>query len=258
MYPHTFEVFEDCIGLYATDRTDAGNLTQLIKDVLVRLSLPLERCRGQCYDGASNMSGRRSGVAARIQQEEPRALYVHCMGHSLNLAVQDTFRSVKVMADTFDTVLEMAKVFKYSAKKKAMLLKLKADLSPETMGIRPLCPTRWTVRAESLRSVILNYSVIHSVLEEIIEEYRGNSEATSQARGIMVTMENFSFLFGVVIGEKLFSITDTLSKALQKKTMCAMEAKRLAAVTLASLKPRLHVPNQFKLNRIKSRLHARA
>ncbi len=52
-----------------------------------------------------------------------------------------------------------------------MLLKLKADLSPETMGIRPLCPTRWTVRAESLRSVILNYSVIHSVLEEIIDEY---------------------------------------------------------------------------------------
>ena len=196
----------------------------------------MERCRGQYYDGAGNMSGRRSGVAVRIQQEEPRALYVHYMGHSLNLAVQDTSRSVKVMADTFDTVLELAKVFKYSANKKSVLLKLKADLSPETMGIRPLCPTRWTARAESLRSVILNHSVIHSVLEEIIDEYRENSEATSQARGIMVTMEKFSFLFGIVIGEKLFSITDTLSKALQKKTMCAMEAKRLAAVTLSSLK----------------------
>ncbi len=52
----------------------------------------------------------------------------------------------------------------------------------------------------------------------------------------MVTREKFSFLFGIVIGEKLFSITDTLSKALQKKTMCAMEAKRLAAITLSSLK----------------------
>ena len=88
--PHTLEVFEDC----ATDRTDADQLTQLIKDVLVRLSLPLERCRGQCYDGASNMSGRCSGVAARILQEEARTLYVHCMGRSLNLAVQDASRSV--------------------------------------------------------------------------------------------------------------------------------------------------------------------
>ena len=33
-----------------------------------------------------------------------------------------------------------------------------------------------------------------------------------------------------------FSITDTLSKALQKKTMCATEAKMLAAVILSSLK----------------------
>ena len=52
----------------------------------------------------------------------------------------------------------------------------------------------------------------------------------------MVIIEKFSFLFGIVIGEKLFSITDTLNKALQEKTMCATEAKRLAAVTLSSLK----------------------
>ena len=75
--------------------------------------------------GASNMSGRISGVAAQIQQIEPRALYLHCMGHCLTLAVQDTCCSTKVMADTFDTVLELGKVFKYIAKKKAMLLKLK-------------------------------------------------------------------------------------------------------------------------------------
>ena len=127
-------------------------------------------------------------------------------------------------------------MFKYSAKKKAILLKLKSELAPETMGIRPLCPTRWTVRAESLRSIIVNYSLIHSVLEEITEEYRGNSEVTSTTRGIMATMEKFSFIFGLVVGERFFSMTDTLSKAMQKKTMSAIEGKRLAAVTLSSLK----------------------
>ena len=91
------------------------------------------------------------------------------------------------------------------------------------------------MRAESLKSVISNYSVIHSVLEEILEEYKGNSEATCQARGIMTIMEKFSFLFGLVVGEQFFSITYKLSKALQKKTMCATEAKMLAAVILSSL-----------------------
>ena len=120
------EVCEDCIGLYATEITvtNADHLTIiLIKDVPIHSSLSLNRCRGQCYDGAANMSGKRSGVAAQIQMEEPRAIYLHCMGHSLNLAVQDTCQSF--MSDTFDTVLELSKTLKYSLKKKAMLLSLR-------------------------------------------------------------------------------------------------------------------------------------
>eukprot|EP00117_Sycon_ciliatum_P012838 scpid52838/ scgid13749/ Zinc finger MYM-type protein 1 len=36
----------------------------------------LNRCRGQCYDGASNMAGHRSGVAKQLGDEEPRALLI--------------------------------------------------------------------------------------------------------------------------------------------------------------------------------------
>ena len=139
MCPETVEVFEDCVGLYATDNTKSDTLTQLIKDALVRLSLPLERCRGQCYDGVSNMSGRISGVAAQIQQIEPRALYLHCMRHCLNLAVQDTCRSIKVMADTFHTVLELGKLFKYSAKKKNAL-KTKTRTFTRNYGSKAIVP----------------------------------------------------------------------------------------------------------------------
>ena len=32
-------------------------LVSIIKDTLIRLNLPLSKARGQCYDGASNMSG---------------------------------------------------------------------------------------------------------------------------------------------------------------------------------------------------------
>ena len=75
--PETFEVFEDCIGLYATERTDANTLTQLIKDVLVCLSLPLDRCRGQCYDGAGTMCGRRSGVVTPTRRAKSPLCSLH-------------------------------------------------------------------------------------------------------------------------------------------------------------------------------------
>ena len=39
------------------------------------------------------MSGIRSGVATKISLLEPRALYTHCYGHVLNLAVQDGIKA---------------------------------------------------------------------------------------------------------------------------------------------------------------------
>ena len=81
------------------------------------------------------MAGRRAGVAPKIKEIEPRALYIHCMAHSLNLAVQDTCRSVTVICEALDTVLELSKIFKYSAKKKSMLLKIKSELAPESPAL---------------------------------------------------------------------------------------------------------------------------
>ena len=42
---------------------------------------------GQCYDGASNMSGAVAGYRSLIQQEAPMAVYFHCAAHRLNLAI---------------------------------------------------------------------------------------------------------------------------------------------------------------------------
>ena len=55
---------------------------------VVHCSLPLSKCIGQAYDGAANMSGIRNGVQALVKNESNRALYVHCLAHSLNLCLQ--------------------------------------------------------------------------------------------------------------------------------------------------------------------------
>ncbi len=82
-----FEVNEYFIGLYQVDTIGAICLEHAIKDTLLRMGVNLSKCRGQCYDGASNMSGSKSGVSTRLQKEEKRAVYTHCYGHALNLAV---------------------------------------------------------------------------------------------------------------------------------------------------------------------------
>ena len=65
--PQTLEINEDCVGLYATDQTNADTITNLTLDLLLRCNIQLKNCRGQCYDGAANMAGRRAGVATKLR-----------------------------------------------------------------------------------------------------------------------------------------------------------------------------------------------
>ena len=88
-----FAAHEEMIGLYAVASTHADVLVAVVEDVLLRLSLPLSKLKGQCYDGASSMAGHRSGVATQILEKEPNALYTHCYGQALNLACGDSMKT---------------------------------------------------------------------------------------------------------------------------------------------------------------------
>ena len=62
----SFVDHEDVIGVYNVGTTDAKTLAAAIKDVLLRMGLSIDFCRSQCYDGAANMTGSKSGVATLL------------------------------------------------------------------------------------------------------------------------------------------------------------------------------------------------
>ena len=87
------------------------------------------------------------------------------MDTSLNLACQDTIREIKVIRNALDMTFELSKLMMYSSRRNATYKKMKNELSPGQPGFRTLCPTRWTVRADSLACVEANYSVLQNSLE---------------------------------------------------------------------------------------------
>ena len=62
-----YEINEAPLGLVQLPDTKAETLFGTLKDVLIRCFLPIVLCRGQAYDGASNMSGIRNGVQALVK-----------------------------------------------------------------------------------------------------------------------------------------------------------------------------------------------
>ena len=90
-----FQPFEDFIGLYHVDSISANTLVQCLKDAMLHMNISTSNCRAQCYDGAANMCGSRSGVSTQICAEEPHAIFVHCFGQALNLVAGDTIKNNK-------------------------------------------------------------------------------------------------------------------------------------------------------------------
>ena len=81
----------------------------------------------QGYDGASVMSGKNAGVAARIMKEAPMALHVHCHAHRLNLALVDSVKSVP-QASEFFSLLEKLNVFVSGSVVHARWIEIQRDL----------------------------------------------------------------------------------------------------------------------------------
>ena len=89
-YIHDGQPAETFVGFYEVKSTKGKALFKQISDVLNKMELRIENVDGQCYDGASNISGKQKGVATRVKEVAPKDIYVHCYGHLLNLALQDT------------------------------------------------------------------------------------------------------------------------------------------------------------------------
>ena len=236
-----FEVHEDFIGLYHVESTTADNLVAIIKDVLLRMNLSLKKCRGQCYDGAANMSGKHKGVAKQISNEEIRALFIHCYGHTLSLSVKDAIMWIKCLKDALDICMDIINLIKRSPKRDAALHQIKKNASQEdddvpTIGIRKMCPTRWTVRADAIDSILSNYNFLQDVWEESLSEPSSDPTLKSRINGISSYMKKFDFFFGVHLAKLLLCHSDNLSKTLQKGDITASEGQELARMVVTTLK----------------------
>ena len=102
-------------------------------------------------------------------------------------------------------------------------------------GIRVLCPTHWTVRAESLCSIMNFFDALQCTWEEAAEIVI-DSETKARFKGVALQMNSFDCIFGNLLGEMLLKHADNLSRTLQKKSLSAAEGQTIAGMTVDTLK----------------------
>lgn len=60
------------------------------------------------------MIGKKSGIAAKISEMEPKALVTYCHSHSLNLRVKATTKECKLLRDVIGKVGEICILVTFS------------------------------------------------------------------------------------------------------------------------------------------------
>ncbi|CAM4821133.1 unnamed protein product [Rotaria magnacalcarata] len=83
-----------------------------------------------------------------------------------------------------------------------------------------LCPTRWTICAESYNSLLNNYELVQEALYTLIEEKDGPG---IEANGLHEQMNKFYFFFRLKLGYLIFSATETLSRIIQSSSCCLQD-----------------------------------
>lgn len=137
---------ERLIALVTTEDGTGKGLFQVFCSIAERYGLNWkEQLYAQSYDGAASMQGEYSGLRTLIQQENPRAKYVWCFAHRLNLVIVDTADS-SIHTRQFLGDLQALILFMKARKRTSEFVKYQKLIQPteKVRRIKSFSTTRWT------------------------------------------------------------------------------------------------------------------
>ena len=178
---------------------------------------------------------QKMGLQVQFKDINSKMLYTHCYGHALNLAVKDMSTKVRPIKDCFDMAHEITKLVKDSPKRKTLLKQICEDSQSTSKSIHAFCPTRWTVRGETLMSFVNNHDALMQLWDTSLQMTL-KTDMKARILGAQNTMRSFNYLFCCSLGQKVLGNTDNLSRALQSPNLSAVDGQNLAINTLRILK----------------------
>ena len=208
--------------------------------MLSQLGLNIIDCRRQGYDGASNMRSDRVGVQALIRKDAPKAVYMHCSGHCLNLVIASSC-ALPVVRNTLDKMKSTVYFFINSPKRESLLIEV-AEKEGHPLDRRKvlidMCRTRWAARHDAYRHFYTAYVFIVKALEVIAlglhkEDYSANVSAgwegkcRTEANGLLTGIEQFEFIITFLTVYQYLSHLEGITVKLQSTSLDIIQAFHL-------------------------------
>ena len=162
------------------------------------------------------MSGHIGGVQKFILDVAPKALYVHCASHSLDLAICDACnnRDIKMFFGTVKAIIG----FISASPKRQNLLKnaIKAtQCDIKRQKLTKLVEHRWVEKTTSILVFKQLFSSLVVSLEYLVES--GDSETSANSRAYLKSIKDLDFAVCLFVVSRVFAILKPYTEMLQSK-----------------------------------------
>lgn len=227
----TCKIYERFLTFVHAETLDAAAFSSYLLKTLSDFGFDTKWLVSQGYDGASVMSGKKTGVQQRIKEIAPQAVYIHCHAHCLNLVLVDCSKQV----DEFFQLLEALYVFISTSKAHEVYISQQSQLHPDNQihQMQRLSDTRWACRYAAVDTVCSTYKSVLATLTTIIKD-RDKAKAI-EATGLYLQINTPRFRFLLSMFRKLLSTTKRLSDLLQCKDIDIGKATDLVVGTTQML-----------------------
>lgn len=158
------------------------------------------------------MAGELNGTQAKVKEVYPKAIFIHCFAHVLNLVLSQSVSYIKECKYFFGIINSIAKFFAHSTKRVFALqeiIKLK---------IPNAAPTRWNYNSRTVNTIFQYREQLIEFFDQIVEHPENwDADTIAAGSGYLANLKDFKTYFFLSTFNLIFAETDVLYKILQKK-----------------------------------------
>lgn len=221
------EHFFDIIPL---KKADAASIYTTLTDWFKQKGIQLSKLVGMGFDGAATFSGAKTGVQARLKKNSPRALYVHCHCHMLQLACVQAANHTPGIEHVYKTLMTLWKFFHYSPKRAEHLKGVQQVLDLPELKVTKPSDTRWLAHERCVKAVKESYVAIVMALESFYEQTH-----EPEALGLSKALSRKSTVIAMYLLDFVLPQVAKLSKCLQTEKLDLTAISGLVDSTLLTL-----------------------
>ena len=220
------------------ERLDSQSVKAKLIEVLFSFGMDTKLAVvAQCYV----MSGRFNGFQQLMRQGPcPRAIYIHCWAHRLNLVVLSCVQVVRKAIEFFDIMGDVYHFFNGSVVHDKFL-DIQKSIDPlrgvgkalQVRELKAISKTRWCCQGEACQAVIENFRAVIDTIDHFCDETTSGNrrgEAT-----LLLHRLDSDFIFCLVLFKRILRQSNIVSNYLQDDKIDLSKASNIISSLSDSL-----------------------